>query len=153
MKVEQVQKNAKAWNRSLNKLNESQNGQVQIAYKSDDNKKRVGYANLFDIEIDVEGTKSTVGGLLIEMLNMNMETLKKVQTIEKSVAGHNENLLIIKTDKQGFIKDIVEFNNNVDLVIGKQVIPSDFDKGYYYVENGEIKLNESRKLELYPDFI
>jgi len=63
-------------------------------------------------------------------------------------------MLIVKTDELGFIKKITEFNNNVDFVIGNQTIPSDFDKGYYYVDkNGKIKINESRKLQLFPDFV
>lgn len=153
MKVEQVQNNAKKWHKTLTPLNKSQEGQIPIVFKNAQGKKEQGYVALTDIELLVEGKKISVGDLLTDMLNMNMETLKKVKTIENGVAAHDKDMLIVKTDNLGYIKEITDFNNKVDLVVAKQVIPKDFNKGYYYVENGKIKLNESRKLELYPDFV
>ena len=154
MKVNQKQNKAKEWQNSLTPLNKAQAGQVPIVFKNASGKKETGYITLTDIELVVEGKNISVGELLTDMLNMNMETLKKVNTIEKGVAAHNKDLLIVKTDKLGFIKEITEFNNNVDFVLAKQTIPSDFDKGYHYVDkSGEIKISEDRKLQLFPDFI
>ena len=154
MKVKEKQLSAKGWNKKTIPFNKSQPGQIPIVYKNDKGLKEQGYIALTDIELNVDGQNISIGKLLSDMLNMNLETLKKVKTIENGVASHDEDMLIVKTDELGFIKKITEFNNNVDFVIGNQTIPSDFDKGYYYVDkNGKIKINESRKLQLFPDFV
>jgi len=153
MKITEKQNNAKQWSKALNKLNEAQAGQVAITYKDNDGKKRVGYMAITDISLLVGDKEITLGALLTEMLNLNVQTLKNVNTIAKGVASSGNDLLIVKQNEEGFITKILEFNNKIDLVIAKQPIPNEYEKGYYYVKDGIIIFDENKKLELYPDFV
>jgi uncharacterized protein YlzI (FlbEa/FlbD family) len=153
MKVAQKQQNAKNWSKGLNKLNEAQAGQVAVTYKDNDGKKRTGYMAITDLSLLVGDKEITLGALLTEMLNLNVETLNKVKTIAQGVASSGNDLLIVKENEEGFINQIVEFNSKIDLVIAKQAIPIDYNKGYYYVKDGLIVFDENKKLEIYPDFV
>jgi len=153
MNINEKQNSAKQWSKGLKKLNESQNGQIPIVFKDNDGKKSTGYIHLTDISLLVGGKEITLGALLTEMLNFNVETLNKVVTISKGVASVGNDLLIIKENELGFIDTITQFNNKIDLVIANQQIPVDYNKGYYYVKDGIIVFDENRKLELYPDFV
>lgn len=153
MKVNQQQKTATAWKRGLDKLNSAKEGQVQITYKDVNGSKQVGYIAITDIDLVVDDKTISLGGLLAEILEFNTKVLNQVKTMEKALATIGNDYLIIKTDELGFIKAINDFNNKVDIVIANQPIPSDFSKGYYYIKDGKIILDEQRKLELFPDFV
>ena len=160
MNVTSKQQNAKSWSKALNKVNESQAGQVSITYKDDNGIKKVGYLPITDITLLVGDKEITLGALLTEMLNLNVETLNlyketlnNVKTIASGVASSGNDLLIVKTNEEGFIEEINEFNNKVDLVIAQQPVPIDYKKGYYYVKDGIIVFDENKKLELYPDYV
>jgi len=153
MKVAEKQNTAKQWSKALDKLNEAKAGQVAITYKDDLGKKRTGYMAITDLSLLVGNKEITLGALLVEMMNLNVETLNKVKVIANGVASVGNDLLIVKENEQGFINEITKFNNKVDLVIADQPIPIDYDKGYYYVKDGMIVFDENKKLELYPDFV
>jgi len=153
MKVAEKQNTAKQWSKALDKLNEAKAGQVAITYKDDLGKKRTGYMAITDLSLLVGNKEITLGALLVEMMNLNVETLNKVKVIANGVASVGNDLLIVKENEQGFINEITSFNNKVDLVIADQPIPIDYDKGYYYVKDGMIVFDENKKLELYPDFV
>jgi len=153
MKVAEKQNTAKQWSKALDKLNEAKAGQVAITYKDDLGKKRTGYMAITDLSLLVGNKEITLGALLVEMMNLNVETLNKVKVIANGVASVGNDLLIVKENEQGFINEITKFNNKVDLVIADQPIPIDYDKGYYYVKDGIIVIDENKKLELYPDFV
>lgn len=151
--VNTKQQSAKAWSSSLTKLNEAQAGQVQITYEDEQGRKCTGYVSLFDLEIEVNGRNLTFGALLSEMLSMNAQAIKTAQTAVKAVASTGSDLLIVKTDELGFVKQVIPYNAMQDKVIQAQALPIDYDKGYYYISNGKIALSEEQKLTLYPDFV
>lgn len=153
MKVSERQKLAKQWERGLTKNHEKQVGQIPIVYETKDGKKGTGYISLLDLEFEVDGKEIKFGKLLEQMLNFNLETLKIAQDSANSIATIDNDLIVVENDKQGFVKNIHEYNAKRNVVIAKQNIPKDLLKGYYYVENGKFKLSEERKLELFPDFI
>jgi ABC-type transport system substrate-binding protein len=153
MKVSENQKHAKAWNNALQRLNSAQAGQIQITYQGADGKKQVGYTTLFDLEIEVNNKKITLGEFFQDLLNFNMETLKLAKSVSKAIDSTGKDLLIVKTDELGFAKSVVNYNANDHIVIATQPIPSDLENGYYYIKNGKFELSETRKLELYPDYV
>jgi hypothetical protein len=153
MKVAEKQNTAKQWSKALDKLNEAKAGQVAITYKDDLGKKRTGYMAITDLSLLVGNKEITLGALLVEMMNLNVETLNKVKVIANGVASVGNDLLIVKENEQGFINEITSFNNKVDLVIADQPVPVEYPKGYYYVKDGIIVIDENKKLELYPDFV
>lgn len=151
--VNAKQQNAEAWSKTLTNLNEAQTGQVQVTYEDDQGKKRSGYANLMDLQLEVNGKELTIGQFLAELINLSINTLKQVNTLAQSVESVGSDLLVVKTDDLGYVKQIYDFNAKNDLVIGSQPLPSDYAKGYYYIKNGKIIESETRKLELFPDFV
>jgi len=153
MKVDTLQQKAETWNKTLNKLNSSQEGQIQISYKNEQGQKSTGYISLLDISLLVEDKVVSLGELLTEMLNFNIETLKQVKTLAQGVESVGSDLYVVKTDDLGFIHTVSDLNIAKDLIIAKQPIPQDFNKGYYYVKNGLIILDEERKLDLFPDYV
>jgi len=153
MKLGTKQENAKAWNRSLTKLNEAQPGQIQITYENEQGQKQVGYLDLFDLKIVVDNKTTSLGVFMTDLINFNLKTLKQVETIAKGVSSVNSDLIVVKNDELGYIKEVLEFNQTTDCVIAKQQMPLDYNKGYYYVKDGVIIIDEVRKLVLFPDYV
>jgi hypothetical protein len=153
MKVKEKQQKAKQWKNVLNKINEAQSGEIPIHYKDTDGKKTTGYINLMDIELDINGETISIGDLLTEIINANIETLKLARQTANAIASKDKDLLIVATDDLGYVKAVSNYNAEKNIVIGNQPIPSDLGKGYYYIKDGKFELSEQRKLELYPDFV
>jgi hypothetical protein len=153
MNVNTKQQNAKAWNDSLEKLNSAKAGQVQICYKDEQGNKRSGYIDIFDLQIVVEKKEMTFGKFLTELVNFNLDTQRRVETIAKGVASIKSDLMVVTVNELGFIKDTLEFNQTNDFIVQKQELPIDLYKGYYYVKDGVITIDETRKLELFPDYV
>jgi hypothetical protein len=96
MKVNAKQKSAKAWNNSLNKLNEAQIGQIAITYKSDDGKKQLGYVALTDIELDLGKKKITLGALLATLIKNNNDLMKENKRLGGIVKANSEQIKSIE---------------------------------------------------------
>lgn len=153
VKVNSKQQNAEAYAKTLSSLNEAQVGQVQVTYLDEQGHKRSGYVDLLDLSLEVNGKEVTVGQFLAELMNLSTKTLKQVNNLAHSVESVGSDLLIVKTDDLGYVKQIFDFNAKNDLVVGAQPLASDYAKGYYYVSKGKIVESEERKLELFPDFV
>ena len=95
MNVTSKQQNAKAWNDSLEKLNSAKTGQVQICYKDEQGNKRSGYIDIFDLQIVVEKKEMTFGKFLTELVNFNLDTQRRVETIAKGVASIKSDLMVV----------------------------------------------------------
>lgn len=72
MKLSVVQKTAKAWNAALVKLNSAEAGQIAICYQDENGNKQTGYAELFDLQVEMDGARYKFGewlsylGMLVE---------------------------------------------------------------------------------------
>jgi hypothetical protein len=64
MKTAIMQMTAKSWGKTLEKLNEAQPGEVCICYQDEQGNKRVGYTDLFQMQIEVDGKPMKFGSLL-----------------------------------------------------------------------------------------
>ena len=99
MKINQQQKNAQVWNKSLNKLNEAQIGQIAVYYVDSDNRKRLGYVDPLKLEIVVRGDKMTLGDLLEKhdsKVNIDLKDAKdEIVNLKKQLVdlGKQVNLL------------------------------------------------------------
>jgi hypothetical protein len=100
MKIHTKQKNAKEWNKTLNKLNQAQVGKIAITYLDKESKKRVGYTDLTNIELEISD-KTILLGELLEMLIKNNADLKKSNAILSDLAHRNAKEI---ENIQGFIE-------------------------------------------------
>ena len=92
MKVNTKQKNAKAWNNVLTKINEAQEGQIAITYKGEDGTRQVGYIALPDIELDLGANKITLGVLLASLIKSNTDLTVENSRLARLVKSNSEEI-------------------------------------------------------------
>ena len=96
MKIHTKQKNAKEWKKTLNKLNQAQVGKIALVYEDEENKKRQGYLDLTEIELELGEKIITLGDLLLEHEISTKEVLEKAKNdiikLEKEISKLNRKL-------------------------------------------------------------
>lgn len=105
MKTNMKQLRIEEWQKVLRRIHDSEPGQIQIAYADENGNKRIGYIDLFDIEIEHEGNKTTVGGLFHDLFtaqaglaNELAKTNDDLATTREQVANLAQAVLLLKSN-------------------------------------------------------
>jgi len=139
MKIDIKQENAKKWSSVLKKLNESQPGFLQVVFQNEQGKKEVGYANLLDIALEVDGASRSLGSILEEVLG----GLTMLADAYNSLCESFSNAYVIKKDGE-YIMDI---NGTLQPVSGIKIFEAKnypYPLKFYKVVDNELILDMTK---------